>query len=155
MLHSRGAWLCQRCRCYCQLSSWNVKRPSFTSEDKMKITPFEQLLSCDCPGGAMLEKNNNLLEVCFVKSTVATLCPRFVCFSTAKLISYSKNTKFSPKYFWTPFNGDAFCPLYGRSTEKLRKSDKVRKRKRAPHGCSFMGLIVLLSLRNFRRFSLQ
>ena len=48
----------------------------------------------------MLEKNNNLLEVCIVKGTAATLCRRFDCLSTTKLIRYRNKNKFSVLFFF-------------------------------------------------------
>ena len=99
MLHSRGAWLCQRCRCYCQSSLSHFKSPNLRNREDQNNT-FWAIAFLQLPGGAVLKNSNILLEVCIVKGTAATLCHRFAGLSTAKLIRYrNKNKFFSPFSF--------------------------------------------------------
>ena len=99
MLHSRGAWLCQRCRYYCQSSLSHFKSPNLRNREDQNNT-FWAIAFLQLPGGAVLKKSNILLEVCIVKGTAATLCHRFAGLSTANLIRYrNKNKFFSPFSF--------------------------------------------------------
>ena len=65
---------------------------------KTIITPFEPRYS-NRPDGAVCYKRKKALDVCIVKGTVATLCRRFACLSTTKLIRYCNKTKFFAKNF--------------------------------------------------------
>ena len=70
------------------------------------ITPFEPRYS-NRPDGAVCYKRKKALDVSIVKGTAATLCHRFACLSTTKLIRYCNKSKFFAKIFH-PFPGGAF-----------------------------------------------
>ena len=65
---------------------------------KTIITPFEPRYS-NRPDGAVCYKRKKALDVCIVKGTAATLCRRFACLSTTKLIRYRSKSKFFAKNF--------------------------------------------------------
>ena len=83
-----------------------MKNRQISHLKKTIITPFEPRYS-NRPCGAVCYKLKKALDVCIVKSTAATLCHRFACLSTTKLIRYCSKSKFFAKIFH-PFPGGAY-----------------------------------------------